>query len=256
MTVTQASPPPSPVLAATDLVKRFNAVTAVDGISLTVGAGEILGLLGPNGAGKTTTIQMLLGIMKPTSGRITLFGLDLEHHRETILQQVNFSSTYVSLPYSLTVRENLMVFARLYGVKPLKTVVDEAIIQLDLNELADRPTKALSSGQLTRLHLAKALLNNPRLLFLDEPTASLDPDSADRIRSLLQQVRREQGTAMLITSHNMKEVESLCDRVIFLQQGRILAEGAPGDIIQRFAADDLEALFLMIARGQTGEPRP
>jgi ABC-2 type transport system ATP-binding protein len=254
--MTTPSPATAPVnnavLQATGLVKRFNGFTAVAGIDLHVGCGEIVGLLGPNGAGKTTTIQMLLGVMTPTSGRIEVFGLDLERHRETILQQVNFSSTYVSLPYSLTVRENLNVFGQLYGVTPLRPRVDAVIAMLDLDDLADRPTKALSSGQLTRLHLAKALLNNPRLLFLDEPTASLDPDTADRMRQLLQRVRQEQGTAMLITSHNMKEVEALCDRIVFLDRGRILAQGAPAEITRQYAADDLEALFLMIARREDG----
>jgi ABC-2 type transport system ATP-binding protein len=239
-----------PVLRASGLVKRFDDFTAVAGIDLHVGSGEIVGLLGPNGAGKTTTIQMLLGIMAPTAGRIEVFGLDLERHRQQILQQVNFSSTYVSLPYSLSVRENLNVFGRLYGVKPLRARIDAVIDLLDLAELADKATKALSSGQLTRLHLAKALLNEPRLLFLDEPTASLDPDTADRMRTLLQRVRTEHGTALLITSHNMKEVEALCDRVIFLDRGQILAEGSPAEITERYAADDLEALFLMIARRQ------
>jgi ABC-2 type transport system ATP-binding protein len=249
---THAAPPT--ILQARGLIKRFDAFTAVAGIDLQVGAGEIVGLLGPNGAGKTTTIQMLLGIMTPTAGRIEVFGLDLEQAREQILQQVNFSSTYVSLPYSLTVRENLNVFGRLYGVKPLRPRIDAVIEMLDLGELAGKPTKALSSGQLTRLHLAKALLNQPRLLFLDEPTASLDPDTADRMRTLLQRVRREQGTAMLITSHNMKEVEALCDRVVFLDRGQIIAEGSPAEITRQYEADDLEALFLMIARREKPSP--
>lgn len=252
MTAAPTAPDPAapPVLRATGLTKRFDAFTAVAGIDLHVQPGEIVGLLGPNGAGKTTTIQMLLGIMIPTAGRIEVFGLELERHRERILQQVNFSSTYVSLPYSLTVRENLAIFGRLYGVRPLRAHIAAVIERLDLGEIADKPTKALSSGQLTRLHLAKALLNEPRLLFLDEPTASLDPDTADRMRTLLQTVRREQGTAMLITSHNMKEVEALCDRIVFLDRGRILAEGSPAAITRQYDADDLEALFLMIARRQ------
>jgi ABC-2 type transport system ATP-binding protein len=240
---THAAPPT--ILQARGLIKRFDAFTAVAGIDLQVGAGEIVGLLGPNGAGKTTTIQMLLGIMTPTAGRIEVFGLDLEQAREQILQQVNFSSTYVSLPYSLTVRENLNVFGRLYGVKPLRPRIDAVIEMLDLGELAGKPTKALSSGQ---------LLNQPRLLFLDEPTASLDPDTADRMRTLLQRVRREQGTAMLITSHNMKEVEALCDRVVFLDRGQIIAEGSPAEITRQYEADDLEALFLMIARREKPSP--
>lgn len=243
------------ILEAKGLVKHFGDVTAVRGISFAVHAGEILGLLGPNGAGKTTTLQMLLGITLPSAGEIRVFGHDLRQDRERILQQVNFSSTYVALPYSLTVRENLLVFAQLYGVPRRRQKVQETIDLLDLGEMADRQTKGLSSGQQTRLNLAKALLNDPKLLFLDEPTASLDPDSADRIRTLLLRLQRERQMAMLVTSHNMKEMEALSNRLIFLDKGRILAEGRPKEIVARYQADDLEALFLMIARGQVQEPQ-
>lgn len=237
------------LLEVRDLAKRFGSLQVVDGVSFTLERGEILGLLGPNGAGKTTTIQMLLGLIEPTAGHVLMFGQDLAHHRQSILQRVNFSSTYVSLPYSLTVRENLRVFGRLYGVAGLERKVSDIIDLLDLGAKADRKARELSSGQLTRLHLAKALMNDPELLFLDEPTASLDPDVADRMRSLLLRIRRERRLAILFTTHNMREMEQMSDRVLFLHQGKILASGTPGDIAARFSAADLEAVFLKVARG-------
>ncbi len=240
---------PELVLEARHLRKVFGDFLAVDDVSLTIARGEILGLLGPNGAGKTTTIQMLLGLITPTAGEIRIFGLDLETHREQILQRANFSSTYVSLPYTLSVRENLAVFGRLYGIKPLAPRIDAILELLNLRELAERRTKELSSGQLTRLHLAKALLNDPELLFLDEPTASLDPDTADQIRQLLKRLRSERKLSILYTSHNMAEMQEMSDRVVFLSRGRVLATGTPCELIARFEAEDLEELFLKIARG-------
>jgi ABC-2 type transport system ATP-binding protein len=238
------------LLQAEGLTKRFGDFTAVDGISFSIQRGEVLGLLGPNGAGKSTTIQMLLGLITPTAGRITVFGQDLARHRGAILQRVNFSSTYVQLPFSLTVKENLLVFGRLYQVKDLRKRVDALLDEFNLRTLADRQTKSLSSGQLTRLHLAKALLNRPELLYLDEPTASLDPDTADQIRGRLKAARSETGMAMLYTSHNMREMEEMCDRIIFLYQGKILLTGTPQELVTEQGAEDLEALFLQIARGQ------
>jgi ABC-type multidrug transport system, ATPase component len=237
------------VLEASGLRKAFGSFVAVDDVSFAIARGEILGLLGPNGAGKTTTIQMLLGLITPTAGTIRIFGMDLARHREAILQRVNFSSTYVSLPYTLSVRENLAVFGRLYGIKPLNPRIDAVMELLNLEDLADRQTRQLSSGQLTRLHLAKALLNEPELLFLDEPTASLDPDTADQIRQLLKRLRAERQLSILYTSHNMAEMQEMSDRVVFLSQGRVLATGTPQDLIARFEAEDLEELFLKIARG-------
>lgn len=239
---------PSPAVDVRNLTKRFGEFTAVDGISFSIRPGEILGLLGPNGAGKTTTIQMLLGLITPTSGSIHMFGLDLARHREAILQQVNFSSTYISMPYSLTVEENLRVVARLYGMTDVDARLDEVTKQLEMGEIRHKLTRKLSSGQMTRLTLAKAILTRPKILFLDEPTASLDPDIAHKIRALLQDVRRSSGLSMLYTSHNMREMEEMSDRIIFLQRGTIVAEGTAQEIVRKYGQADLEEVFLTIAR--------
>jgi len=238
----------SPVLQATNLSKRFGGFTAVDGISFSIGPGEILGLLGPNGAGKTTTIQMLLGLVTPTAGSIQMFGLDLSTHRERILQQVNFSSTYISLPQALTVEENLWVVARLYGLTDISRRVNGIVKKLEMEEFRSKVTRKLSSGQMTRLTLAKAFLTEPKILFLDEPTASLDPDIAEKIRELLKEERRSSGLSILYTSHNMREMEEMSDRIIFLQRGKIVAEGTAQQIVTRFGQADLEEVFLKLAR--------
>jgi len=238
----------SPVLQATNLSKRFGGFTAVDGISFSIGPGEILGLLGPNGAGKTTTIQMLLGLVTPTTGSIQIFGLDLSTHRERILQQVNFSSTYISLPQALTVEENLWVVARLYGLTDISRRVNGIVKKLEMEEFRTKVTRKLSSGQMTRLTLAKAFLTEPKILFLDEPTASLDPDIAEKIRELLKEERRSSGLSILYTSHNMREMEEMSDRIIFLQRGKIVAEGTAQQIVTRFGQADLEEVFLKLAR--------
>jgi ABC-2 type transport system ATP-binding protein len=231
------------------LTKVFNSYKkAVDGISFDMFEGEILGLIGPNGAGKTTTLQMLLGLTTPTSGQIKIFGLDIDRDRKEILGQVNFSSSYISLPYSLTVEENLTVFARLYSVKKYKDKITELLHTFEIEEIRRTPTRRLSSGQITRVCLCKALLNSPRVLFLDEPTASLDPDIADKTRHLLKKIRGEQGLSILYTSHNMKEMEEMCDRVIFMDKGRIIAMGAPESIMREWKGRDLEEVFLKIAR--------
>jgi ABC-2 type transport system ATP-binding protein len=242
----------SPVLQATNLSKRFGDFTAVDGISFSIKPGEILGLLGPNGAGKTTTIQMLLGLVTPTTGSIEMFGLDLSTHREAILQHVNFSSTYISLPQSLTVEENLWVVARLYGLDDIPRRVSEIVKKLEMEEFRCKVTRKLSSGQMTRLTLAKAFLTDPKILFLDEPTASLDPDIAEKIRALLKEERRSSGLSILYTSHNMREMEEMSDRIIFLQRGRIVAEGTAQQIVTRFGQADLEEVFLKLARDSRG----
>lgn len=226
-----------------------NGVRAVNGLSFFVEEGTITGLLGPNGAGKTTTIQMLLDLITPTSGIIRIFGKEYRSNREAILGELNFSSPYVSLPGNLTVYENLLTFGRLYGVKRLRDRIEELAGFFEIHEFLKKLTYNLSTGQLTRLNLAKALLNNPRLLLLDEPTASLDPDIADRTRALLKRIQREKGVTILYTSHNMEEVEEICDRVIFIQHGRLKDEGTPAELVEKYGREDLNDVFLHIARG-------
>jgi ABC-2 type transport system ATP-binding protein len=239
---------PMPILTVSHLTKRFGSFTAVNDVSFEIKPGEILGLLGPNGAGKTTTIQMLLGLITPTAGAIHLFGLNLSTHREAILQQVNFSSTYLSMPQSLTVEENLWVVARLYGLTDIPRRVDDIIKKLEMEGFHHKVTRKLSSGQMTRLTLAKALLTEPKMLFLDEPTASLDPDIAHKIRALLKEERRSSGLSILYSSHNMREMEEMSDRIIFLQRGKIVAEGTAREIVTGFGEEDLEEVFLRLAR--------
>jgi len=240
---------PQPVLEVEHLTKRFDDVTAVDDLSFSARRGEILGLLGPNGAGKTTTIQLLLGLTSPTSGRIRLLELDLHRHRREILQRVNFSSAYISLPFNLSVRENLDVFARLYGVRDRTRRIAELVELFEIPEVLPAVTGRLSSGQVTRVNLCKAFLNDPEVLFLDEPTASLDPDIAEKVRTALKRVQRERGVTMVYTSHNMREIELVCDRVIFLSHGALVAEGTPREILERADSESLEKVFITIARG-------
>jgi ABC-2 type transport system ATP-binding protein len=240
-------PEGAPVLEVVDLTKRFGETTAVDGISFSVADGETVGILGPNGAGKTTTIHMLLALITPTSGSIRILGRDPITDRAA-LQDVGFSATYVHLPQTLTVRENLTVFAQLYGVPHADKRIDHLLTRFGAMHLRDRITRGLSSGQATMAHLAKSLLASPRLLLLDEPTASLDPDAADRARRQVQQIAEEEGISLLITSHNMKEVEELCDRILFVRGGRIVAEGTALELSSRFSANDLEEVFLKVAR--------
>ncbi len=242
----------SPVVEVRNLTKRFQGFTAVDNISFDIKKGEILGLLGPNGAGKTTTIHMLLGLITPTVGNIHMFGLDLATHRETILKQVNFSSTYISMPFSLTVEENLKVIARLYELKHIQQRIDDIVKKLEMEDIRHRLTRKLSSGQMSRLTLAKAIMTEPKVLFLDEPTASLDPDIVNKIKSFLKEYQRSEGLSILYTSHNMREMEEMSDRIIFLQRGKIVAEGTASEIIQRYAQRDLEEVFLKLAREQNG----
>lgn len=243
-------PSESPIIKINNLVKKFGKTTAVSGISFEIKAGEITGLLGPNGAGKTTTIQMLLDIITPTTGEVRIFGKNLHQNREEILGRLNFSSPYVNLPYNLTVRENLLTFTRLYGVKNPKKKTDEVAGFFDISNLLPKRTATLSTGQLARLNLAKALLNDPELLLLDEPTSSLDPDIADRVRKLLKSIQKKRGLTMLYTSHNMIEIEELCDRIIFLNKGVITDNGAPQEIIKKYGRKDLNEVFLAIARNE------
>ena len=238
----------NPVLEAKGLTKIFNGLKAVDDITFDMYPGEILGLLGPNGAGKTTTLQMLLALTTPTAGDIRIFGLDLQRQREKILQSVNFSSSYVAMPYSLTVMENLMVFARLYHVTNSQAKILELFKDFEIEDIRDRTVRSLSSGQIARVCLVKALLNEPKILFLDEPTASLDPDIADKTRRLLRKIKQEKGISILYTSHNMKEMEEMSDRIIFLDKGRIIAMGRPEEVRAQFRVESLEDVFLKIAR--------
>lgn len=236
------------IISVENLVKKFGDVTAVDGVSFNVEKGKITGLLGPNGAGKTTIIQMLLDIITPTSGDIRIFGKTLDRNREEILGNINFSSPYVALPGNLKVWENLYTFSRLYGIKNVKEKVNETAEFFEIKNLLTKLTSTLSTGQLTRLNLAKAFLNNPKLLLLDEPTASLDPDIADKTIKLLKRIQRERKVTILYTSHNMKEVEELCDRIIFINKGKIIDDGTPKEIIKKYGRKDLNDVFLHIAR--------
>ncbi len=235
-------------IRAEALTKRFDDVLAVDGIDFEVASGGITALLGSNGAGKTTTLAMLLGLVLPSSGAITVLGHDMARARYRVLPRMNFGSPYVDLPKRLTVRQNLNVFARLYGVARPKARIAELVDELDLGAFIDRPYGQLSSGQQTRVGLAKALINTPELLLLDEPTASLDPDTADWIRTYLRDYCLRTGATILLASHNMAEVERLCQSALIMKQGRIVDRGAPAALIERYGCQTLEEVFLDIAR--------
>ena len=233
-----------------NLVKQYRHTLAVDHLSFTLARGEVLGLLGGNGAGKTTTISMLLGLLVPTSGRITVLGHDMAKNRFAALARMNFSSPYISLPARLSVQENLRVYGQLYNVPGLKHRIAELAEQFQLTSLLSRPAGDLSAGQKTRVALAKSLLNRPDLLLLDEPTASLDPDTGDYVRTVLEEYRRANGAAILLASHNMAEVERLCDQVLMMKQGRVADRGTPKELISRYGRDNMEDVFLHIARNQ------
>ncbi len=235
-------------ISVTGLSKRYGATLAVDGIDFTVAPGETLGLLGGNGAGKTTTIAMLLGLLIPTSGRISILGHDMATDRFAALARMNFSSPYVALPGRLSVAENLRVYGHLYGVRRIDARIAELAGQLDLEALLHRSAGELSAGQKTRVALAKSLINRPDVLLLDEPTASLDPDTGDLVRSWLERYRAESGCTILLASHNMAEVERLCSQVLMLKKGRVVDRGAPQNLLERYGRDDLEQVFLDIAR--------
>lgn len=240
-----------PIIQVKNLTKRFGppvgGVLAVDRVSFSVQEGEIVGFLGPNGAGKTTTIQMLLGLLEPTSGIIKVFGKPLKDHREEILAQVGFSSAYISLPYNLTVREALKIFGLLFGVPNVKQAVNRLIEQFHIERLKNRLVGRLSSGQVSRLNLAKAFINQPKILFLDEPTASLDPVVSSRTRKLLLDLQKQYNLTMFYTSHNMTEVEKLCDRIIFINHGQIIAEGTPTQLKSWYRKRNLEQAFIKLA---------
>jgi ABC-2 type transport system ATP-binding protein len=240
---------PHPVLQANSLVKKFKNTVAVNSVSFTVYEGEILGLLGPNGAGKTTLMALLLDLLTPTSGTVLIFGMELRKNREKILNQVNFSSTYIAMPLSLTVRENMVFFAKLYHVPDYEKRIRELLALCEIEAFTNRLTRELSTGQLSRLNLAKAMLNRPRILFLDEPTASLDPEMAQKVRDLLKNLRDTLRCTVIYTSHNMMEIEQISDRIIFLNRGKIIADGPPRQIMELYQKKNLEEVFLKVARG-------
>jgi ABC-2 type transport system ATP-binding protein len=242
-----------PAIAVENLAKFYRRGMAVAGISFALPAGSITGLLGGNGAGKTTTIAMIMGLVTPTAGTVRVLGADMPRERYRVLHRMNFESPYVEMPMRLTVRQNLTVFGRLYGVRDLAGRIAQVADDLDLVDLLDRPTGKLSSGQKTRASLAKALLNRPEVLLLDEPTASLDPDTADWVRGTLERYRSANGATLLLASHNMLEVERLCERVIIMKNGKIEDDGTPAALLARYGRRTLEEVFLDVVRGRIGE---
>jgi ABC-2 type transport system ATP-binding protein len=245
-----------PAIRVEDLSKRYGEVVAVDRLSFEVPAGSTTALLGANGAGKTTTIAMILGLLAASAGRIIVLGEEVPRHRARVLGRMNFSSPYVDLPLRLSARQNLLVYADLYRVERADARIRDLAADLDLQDLLDRPTGRLSAGQKTRLMLAKALINQPELLLLDEPTASLDPDTADVIRGYLERYQREYGATVLLASHNMAEVERLCSNVLMLKRGRLVDQGSPAELLRRYGRANLEQVFLDIARRPGDEAAP
>jgi ABC-2 type transport system ATP-binding protein len=240
--------PSPPVLAVSNLRKAYRNTLAVDGISFDIPAGEIVGLLGPNGAGKTTTVNMILGVLQPSDGSILIDGIDLQKRRSAALACTNFSAVYAALPGNLTVEQNLRVFGLLYEVPSLAERIEDLLARFDLARFRGTKSGVLSSGEMTRLSLAKALLNHPKLLLLDEPTASIDPSAAREIRATIRSFADKNASAVLWTSHNMYEVEEVCHRVLFLSRGRILLQGDPKTLPREHGAASLEDLFVQIAR--------
>jgi ABC-2 type transport system ATP-binding protein len=236
------------VLSVRDLRKLYGKIAAVDGVSFDANRGEILGLLGPNGAGKTTTINMILGVLEPTRGTIAIDGIDLAKHRSRALERTNFAAVYAPLPGNLTVVQNLRIFGLIYGVQTLSDRIPELLQEFDLEGLRNAKCGVLSSGEQTRVSLAKAMLNDPQLLLLDEPTASLDPASARDIRAKIREFATRGSAGILWTSHNMYEVEEVCDRVLFLSHGKILLEGNPRTLPAEHGLETLEDLFIAAAR--------
>jgi len=245
-----------PVFEAHQLVKRFRATLAVDGVDLVVHAGERVALLGPNGAGKTTTLMMLLGVISPDSGWVEVVGHRLPHGRSEALAHVGFSAGYMPLAERLRVREFLRTYGELYGLENPFERIEEELERFHIGHLSSTMCTELSSGQRTLIGIVKATLHRPRLIVLDEPTASLDPDVALRVRTGLRDVCRDEGSALLITSHNMLEIERLCERVVFLSGGRVIADDHPDAIAKRFGRDDLEGAFLHLAGGHGQMPLP
>ena len=233
------------------LVKKFETTEAVKNISFEIGKNKTLGLLGPNGCGKTTTIGMILGLITPTTGEIFIDGISLEpKNRIKLLSLINFASPYVELPKKLTVNQNLEIYARLYGVKKISERIDEMAEDLNIKNFLNKKTGELSSGQKNRVSLAKSLINKPKLLFLDEPTASLDPDVGDFIREYLEEYKKKNELTILLASHNMREVERLCDSIVMMKQGQIVDKGTCSELIKKHGRENLEETFLKIARSK------
>jgi ABC-2 type transport system ATP-binding protein len=241
---------PRPAITVDRLVKVFRGTTAVAGISFALPPGSMTALLGGNGAGKTTTIAMIMGLTMPTSGTVCVLGAQMPQQRYQVLHRMNFESPYVDMPMRLTVRQNLKVFAGLYGVEDVETRIATLAEEFELREFIDRPTGKLSSGQKTRVSVAKSLLNRPEVLLLDEPTASLDPDTADWVRGRLERYRTQSGATVLLASHNMVEVERLCERVIILKRGTVEDDESPERLLARYGRETLEEVFLDVARGR------
>lgn len=248
-----ADPVGSAAIEVAHLVKFYKTNRAVDDVSFRIARGSITGLLGGNGAGKTTTIAMIMGLVLPTSGRIQVLGASMPEQSYDVLGRMNFESPYVDMPMRLTVRQNLTIFGRLYAVKQLRERIEQLASDLDLKEFLDRANGKLSAGQKTRVALAKALINQPELLLLDEPTASLDPDTADWVRQHLETYRKTHNATILLASHNMLEVERLCDRVIIMKRGKIEDDDSPDQIMARYNRATLEEVFLDVARGRARE---
>ena len=239
-----------PAIAVDRLVKVYRTTRAVDDISFAIAPGSIVGLLGGNGAGKTTTIAMILGLVSPTSGSVRVLGCEMPRRRYQVLHRMNFESPYVDMPMRLTVRQNLQVFALLYGIDDIRRRIAELAEEFELVELLDRQTGKLSAGQKTRVSVAKALINRPDILLLDEPTASLDPDTADWVRGRLARYRLGHGATVLLASHNMAEVERLCERVIIMKKGEVVDDAPPATLLARYGRDTLEEVLLDVARGR------
>lgn len=241
-----------PVIQVDSLTKCFNTVCAVDAISFSVNGGSTTALLGGNGAGKTTTLSMLLGLLTPTSGSIRILGEDMLRYRFRVLGRMNFSSPYTDIPHRLTVRENLKVYSRLYSVRDAGKRLQQLVEELDLGRFYQRRFGDLSAGERTRVTLAKALINEPELLLLDEPTASLDPDTADYVRGYLEAYQARTGATIFLASHNMQEVERLCDDVIMLRAGKIVDHGNPRELLERYGRQNMDEVFIDIARNGGG----
>ncbi len=236
------------LISSKALCKHYKDAVALSDLSLSVSSGEIVGLLGPNGAGKTTAIHIFLGLLSPTSGEVRVFGKDPLKHKHELSKRLNFSSAYAQLPSNLRVRENLNIFAKLYNTPSPKKKIESLLELFEVGHLRDRVTGALSSGEKTRVNLAKCLLNDPKLLLLDEPTASLDPEMADTVREVLKKIQRETKVGILYTSHNMPEVEAICNRIYFIHEGKLIASGAPADVLKSFDSPSLDQVFIKIVR--------